>query len=173
MLIVPKSCKVVGNTMSMCLSRFAVHGQFWSQHQWLPVFYHLWQDRLAGRETCGLRRDHRRNGRDAADWGEGEPLWVNGFASLPSTSHFSLPPKAQGSKDGKPKQKVIISDCGEFIWMWPQGDASRITGDDQAQHHFALNENWDTFLNIQSESVLCVQNCKTARDFFCTEFFFL
>ena len=25
--------------------------------------------------------------------------------------------QAQGSKDGKPKQKVIISDCGEYVWM--------------------------------------------------------
>ena len=34
---------------------------------------------------------------------------------LPAFSPPVLPTKAQGSKDGKPKEKVIISDCGEYV----------------------------------------------------------
>lgn len=35
---------------------------------------------------------------------------------LPPHFFSSVPPaKAQGSKDGKPKEKVIISDCGEYV----------------------------------------------------------
>lgn len=33
----------------------------------------------------------------------------------PDSSSSVLPARAQGSKDGKPKQKVIISDCGEYV----------------------------------------------------------
>ena len=33
----------------------------------------------------------------------------------PDSSSSVRPAKAQGSKDGKPKQKVIISDCGEYV----------------------------------------------------------
>lgn len=32
--------------------------------------------------------------------------------------------QAQGTKDGKPKQKVIISDCGEYVWMGKRSAAS-------------------------------------------------
>lgn len=35
--------------------------------------------------------------------------------SLPDSSSSVRPTKAQGSKDRKPKQKVIISDCGEYV----------------------------------------------------------
>lgn len=37
------------------------------------------------------------------------------FALSPGFSSSVPPAKAQGSKDGKPKQKVIIADCGEYV----------------------------------------------------------
>lgn len=37
------------------------------------------------------------------------------LSTLPAFSSSSVPTKAQGSKDGKPKQKVIIADCGEYV----------------------------------------------------------
>lgn len=70
-------------------------------------------------------------------WGEGpgrsqeeaasaQAVGVGGAGSIPEppfnlyplSSGFSSPDppaKAQGSKDGKPKQKVIIADCGEYV----------------------------------------------------------
>jgi hypothetical protein len=56
----------------------------------------------------------------------GDALWLGRFQVgvgspeqllAPSVPDFSsaLSAKAQGSKDGKPKQKVIIADCGEYL----------------------------------------------------------
>lgn len=53
--------------------------------------------------------------------GEGEEWsyrWLQTVKKLCTKTHvmlFSLSPQAQGTKEGKPKQKVIISDCGEYV----------------------------------------------------------
>lgn len=45
--------------------------------------------------------------------GEDDPLAAINPCFCPDFS--VLHTKAQGSKDGKPKQKVIIADCGEYM----------------------------------------------------------
>lgn len=62
---------------------------------------------------CGLER-----GAEAACTGEHlgrVSLSCSLLSTLPAFSSSSVPTKAQGSKDGKPKQKVIIADCGEYV----------------------------------------------------------
>lgn len=46
-------------------------------------------------------------------WGEEDALAA--LAPCFSPDFSLLPTQAQGSKDGKPKQKVIIADCGEYM----------------------------------------------------------
>lgn len=46
-------------------------------------------------------------------WGEDDAL--AGLTRCFSPDFSVLPTQAQGSKDGKPKQKVIIADCGEYM----------------------------------------------------------
>lgn len=63
----------------------------------------------AGRRPVAWRGRCSRRRRLCQPGTGGAPL----IFTLPPSRLF--PPKAQGSKDGKPKEKVIISDCGEYV----------------------------------------------------------
>ncbi|XP_041809070.1 peptidyl-prolyl cis-trans isomerase E isoform X2 [Chelmon rostratus] len=49
---------------------------------------------------------------DKTDWLDGKHVV---FGDLVEGMDVLNAMEAQGSKDGKPKQKVIISDCGEYV----------------------------------------------------------
>lgn len=49
---------------------------------------------------------------DKTDWLDGKHVV---FGEMVEGMDIVRQMEAQGSKDGKPKQKMIISDCGEYV----------------------------------------------------------